>query len=745
MFSPILHRLLLTAALVGFGCVVLCAAEAPAPAKDAAVSPQQTASASAPATTPAKTADKPAEKAATPEKQPELSADMPIEFNNETKDLIARENAELITPQFSVQADQLTLNQKTNIATAEGNVRLSYRASRILTQRAEYDIKAKRIHAEQLRAGLNPLYLKGNSVDGTPEGMVINNATLYFVEPDPYALNLAASSMTILPDPYRVVIKDATFRLGPVPFFYLPSYTQTLNDRPPFRVKLNGGTRKSLGVYGETSIWYTKDPVWAPGVMFDYYQKRGPMYGPMLQYNYTKKEGWDQVGDFKAGFIHDKDPGADDAGVPLPTNRYYYEWTHKGHLTERVDITSVLNWWSDSRVTRDFRQDYWEQNQYPDNFTEITYKGDFYYVDAFSRYQVNDFYGVQQRLPALSFDMVPVQIGKTGIYQQSQVAYSHLVQDAFSGSPSLTDQMSNRYDLYYGVTRPFNPNGWSTITPVTGGRITHYADAVDPSGQYTRFLGQFGLDAEMRMQGDWNVQQDTWDINGLRHILRPVMQYRYIPAASQGASRIPVIDAFVDEDFPQTLDLGNMRNIDQIYDLNTVRVGFENLLQTRGQNTMAARDLVYLNIYQDFSFAENNPTYNGHYSDTYTMLGIKPAQWLQFDVFNTFDSPSLTLNEIRTRTRFKNGDKWHIDLNTDYIQEDSNQYFVQVFYRINERFGVHGLWRYDIVYGGMTEQIYGVSQKLGNSWVIWYELAYREGTEDYGGLSFNVRIDVLAF
>ncbi len=675
---------------------------------------------------------------------PELSADQPIEFDQNTQELIARENAELVTPQFTVKADKLSYNRQTQVADAQGNVRLAYHAARILTRRAQYDVQQKQIRAEDMRAGIGRLYIKGQTVDGNAEAIAVNNATLYFVEPDPYAINLAAEKLTVLSEPYRVRIDSATLRLGPVPVFWLPSYTQGLNDRPPLRVKLNAGSRKSLGFFGETSVWWTKDPVWAPGVMFDYYEKRGPMYGPMLEYDYRKK-GWEQYGDFRAAFIRDQgtDGEYDLLDNPIDKSRYYFQWFHKGHLTERVDVTSVLNWWSDSHVTRDFRKDYWDENQTPDNFMEIVYKGDFFYADAFARYQVNDFYGVQQRLPELRFDMVPVQIGKSGLYQQGQAGYVHLQQRDFSGAPALEDLFSNRYDLYYGLSYPYSPNGWSTITPVLGGRMTHYAHTVNGSDDFTRLLGQIGFDAEMRMHGQWDFNQKTWGINGLRHVFKPIAQYRYIPAADQGSGRIPHIDNYVFESFPPILDLGHMRNLDDMREINTMRIGVENSLQTRGDNGRAARDLLYLNLYQDFNFTKD-PEF-GTYSDTYIMGGLSPARWLQLDVLTRFDSEDLTLRETRARIRFKSADKWFVDFNADYGQNEYEQYYIDAFYRINERFGLHGRWRYDTYYGGFTEQTYGLSQRWGNSWRVRYELSYRRGTEDYKGVSFNIRIDVLGF
>jgi len=199
-----------------------------------------------------------------------------------------------------------------------------------------------------------------------------------------------------------------------------------------------------------------------------------------------------------------------------------------------------MYWWSDSNVLRDFRQNQWQNNQLPDNFVEADQRDENFIVSTFVRYRPNDFELVQQRLPETRFDLMPTPVfNGTGIFQEGQASYVQLIQQSLTAGPTLH---SNRFDAYYGWRRPINPTSWMTITPVVGGRITNYQDTLNDQGQFTRFLGQVGFDANMRSYGVWSYSNPTWGIQGLRHVMTPILMYRYIPDAQQGTGKIPVID-----------------------------------------------------------------------------------------------------------------------------------------------------------------------------------------------------------
>jgi LPS-assembly protein len=672
---------------------------------------------------------------------PRLSADQPLEIDQSKKGVVvARQNALLETPTLRLQADTISLNEETGQAEASGQVQLSQKALRVLARKASYDAQKKEVTAELLRMGKPPLYVEGHTLTSTASNATITDATLYFNEPDPYGLNIHASKVLYDAGTQDITLQGATFRLGPLPFLYLPTYTQKRTDRPPVSVQTRFGYRSDLGAYAQSTTFWTQNPTIQAGGLLDYYSKRGVLFGPGLKYDYITDPNWFQSGTLESGYIDDHgNRGLDLNNNAIPSNRYFIDWDHKGTINGLFDITSSMYWWSDSYVLRDFRQGQWQDNQLPDNFVEADQREQNAIVSAFVRYRPNDFEVEQQRLPEVRYDFMPTPL-MAGIFQEGQASYVQLIQQSLSGGPTLH---SNRFDAYYGWRRPINPNSWLTFTPVLGARITNYQDTLNDQGQFTRFLGQAGFDAEMRSYGLWSYSNPTWGINGLRHLLRPVLMYRYIPDAQQGQGKIPVIDQEVFTPYPPVVDLNTTRSVDLLYNTDLLRYGVENILQTRATSGYGSRDLASFNIYNDiqFSRAPGQPAF----SNIWTTFGLSPADWVHFDIFTRFDPTVLTMREIRTRLRFIDGERWAVAIYTDNLQHQLDQYWLEAMYKISERYQLTGRWRYDQNLGYITEQVYGFKQRLGNSWDITYEIAYYRGTTNQNGIGFNIKFDLLAF
>jgi len=98
-------------------------------------------------------------------------------------------------------------------------------------------------------------------------------------------------------------------------------------------------------------------------------------------------------------------------GRPIGERRGFAEWEHQQQLTDNLTLTAQLNYWKDSAILRDFRPEAFFNVQEPDTFAESVYTGKNYFVSAFVRYQPNSFQVVQQRLPEVRFDMLPLAVG----------------------------------------------------------------------------------------------------------------------------------------------------------------------------------------------------------------------------------------------------------------------------------------------------------------------------------------------
>src|SRR5690606_31108378 len=102
--------------------------------------------------------------------------------------------------------------------------------------------------------------------------------------------------------------------------------------------------------------------------------------------------------------------GVDILGRPVERNRFFADWRLIGGINNQIDLVGTLNWWSDSEVTRDFRDELFQHNPTPDNFFEATYRGENYLIGSFIRFRPNDWEQNVVRLPEVSFNLVPTEI-----------------------------------------------------------------------------------------------------------------------------------------------------------------------------------------------------------------------------------------------------------------------------------------------------------------------------------------------
>lgn len=682
---------------------------------------------------------------------------------------------EVVMGDLVLEADRLTYDKSRQQADIPGEAKIKLDGMRIVARDAQASLAREleginpNLSTGELRMGMPPGYMGAKSMRAEQRkldgGLSVTTATLegvkiYYQEPDFWSLSVDASRISytvekreeeeLETDDILVRVEEAIVRIAGIPVFYLPSYEQRGLDIPPVRPELHAGQKRKQGVFLRTTTYFVADENWQPGLLLDGYTKSGVLVGPALRYQLGGDDAANSTsGGIESGWIKDQgDRGTDDYGNPISANRWFLEWNHKQRIADAVEITSSLNYWSDTSVLRDFRPSDFNEDQRPDSFFELVRPDNFYYASLFARYRPNDFQNVQQRLPEVRFDLNPVEFYETGIYQHFSASATYLEERSsaeLSVLPGGADEVeSPRIDFYYGLTRPVKPVEWFTFTPVAGVRSTTYFQPTDGSDAYTRVLPQVGFDMQLLAQGQWNYQNEFWGIRGLRHQLRPVMQYRWIPAAEKGGDRIPVVDRSSFVPYPSIIDLGQRRDTDDLWAQQLLRIGVENVLQTQAED-YGSRDLAWFNVYQDFR--DTDRVGERTLSDTYLALGLSPAYWLQLELYNRLDPYSWNSNEITSRIRVRDGDRWSMWFGSQYITDvdRTNQFFWGGEYNLNSEFSVIGQWRFDREIDKLTEQYYGVRQRLGNSWTIEYSVRYRERAREDSDFSFGLSLRLSSF
>ncbi len=298
--------------------------------------------------------------------------------------------------------------------------------------------------------GEYPLNLTGASASGDRHTLTLNDAKATFHEPGPFVPTLRADRLIYAPDT-KLQAEGAHLGIGGVRPVGFHLFKQNLNEPLLSYVSLSAGYRASLGATLESGLRLPVGDDIRLGLDLGIFTERGLMWGPAASYGNVNGEN-PFKGYLRSGFISDHgDRLTDVLGQPVPKNRGYVEWEHQQQITPDLTLMGELNYWKDSEILRDFRPTEFFSVQQPDSFLESVYRGDNYFVSAFARFQPNDFQSVQQRLPELRFDLLPLTIGN-GFTETFNSSIAVLRDVPPTGGPTLD---STRFDAFYSLNRVF--------------------------------------------------------------------------------------------------------------------------------------------------------------------------------------------------------------------------------------------------------------------------------------------------
>ena len=658
-------------------------------------------------------------------------------YSDATKETVITGDARLVYGDTLLTADEIRYNAGTRLATATGHFILTYGKRRLVADEGTYNLATRALNVHNLRLGEFPIYLSGDTVEGSIDEMGFTNATVFFRENASYTPSIHAQRLTYA---RGKIVRAEGLSLGLLGghFISMPRFEQALDTDFVSYISAHFGYRGNLGLFTELGLHVPVAPGVRLGADVGLYSARGVMVGPSGRYHQADADGT-VTGSFRSGYIYDGgNRGTDVLGQQVPRSRSYVEWEHQQQVGEHFALNGRFNYWSDSEILRDFNHKAFNRVQQPDSFLEAAYTGDNYSLSAFARVNPNSYFRMQERLPEVRFELLPSTL-VPGVTERFAASAAVLQADAFGPDPK---RRTNRLDTYYGLEHTFAPAPWLAFTPVAGGRVTHYTDALGNSGAYTRTIGEIGFDTHLLTSGTFDYKNPLWEIDGLRHLFVPTLSYRYAPEAGNGRASIPPIDRRVFSTYLQPLSIGDSRNLDDLTALNTLRLEFGNTLQTRDA-TYGSRNLASLNFAADYRFdhvAGRKPL-----SDIYTELALTPAPWLRWEVFHRFDPHTPSQQELNTALELVDQDWWSARVATHFLKNNYQEYFLEYRQRLNEVYDVTALWRYDARNNRFNEQSYGVWQRLGQTWAVKYEVSFFDGPRRESAFSLNIEVELLKF
>jgi LPS-assembly protein len=659
-------------------------------------------------------------------------------YDANTRTLLLRGDARLVYGDIVLTADEIEYRRESNDVAARGNFILTNAGRRLVAESGSYDLDTGLLHVRNLRVGEFPIYVHGESVEGTLDELTFTNATIFFREDASYAPSIKARRIV-----YRRgrIVSGEGLELGflGAHLVRLPTFEHDLSSELISYFVAKVGYRRRLGLLAEAELRLPVAPGVKAGADLGLYTARGLMAGPSMEYD-RQADGNRTRGELTSGYISDSgDRFSDLLGRPVPRDRSHLSWWHQQRVGERIALDTQFNHWSDSEILRDFSPRRFHPVQQPDSYLDASYAGDNFIVGAFARFHPNRFHRVRERLPEIRLDVLPSE-APLGFHERLHASLAVLEEDAFLNLPG---RRSTRLDAYYGIERPLPVAPWLTLTPVAGFRATHYADAVGGREDYTRTLGEVGFDARARITGVFDYRNERWDLDGLRHLIEPRLSYRYAPRADDGRPYIPDIDRRVFSTYLQPLSIADQRNIDDLDRLDTLRLSLHQSLLTRDA-ALGSRELASLDLAADYRFSRRPG--QRPLSELHWEFALQPAPWLRFELYQRFAPQTRSSQELNYALELTDQDWWSARVSSHYLRGDYEEYALDYRRRLNEVFDVVGRWRYDAERSRFNEQSYGVWQRLGQTWAVKYEVSFFEGRRDRDSkFSFNIEVELLRF
>ena len=508
-------------------------------------------------------------------------------------------------------------------------------------------------------------FISGKSAERTPKGGIeIEGAKVTTCE---YACDhhehysISSSTVQVWPDDddessryvkdsdhYSMLAYNNVLRVFDIPIFYFP-----ILYKPPWDkglgIHARGGSNTDWGYYLQLKkVFKVPTGQYLPNtkvsLFADFYSKRGFGGGAALETT-TQNTRTDA---FVYG-IRDKDVKKRKARMKFPEDRYDLWVSHLNHITPRLDFRGHFEKLSDIDFLHDFFRTREDIDPQPTSFGSLEYQFDRLSLALYVRPRVNDFFSVVEKLPEIRLD-VPRQELFKGLYYQGEMSLNYMRMKwrdhhypRSKGGNNIKDYQSFRFDSLNMFYYPFKVSKINFI-PRAGVRFTGYSKSSkqkidndmlinyakvdnpyvdDPSaitnydskggGQF-RVAAEFGLEVNTKFHRNWSdVKSAFWELDGLRHVVVPYVNYNFIPKPTVDRKKLYYFD-----------------DIDRIEEQNFVRVGVKNRLQTRrgAYGAQEIYDWASIEHYIDFHFNNTNGDGMGNFG---TKIHFQPFAELSFD------------------------------------------------------------------------------------------------------------------
>ena len=668
-----------------------------------------------------------------------------VEFDTETHIATATNGVLVRYGGGVLTAQSATINQATSEVLADGNVRIQQGDLIWASDHLRYNFNTRQIVSEQFRTGKNPVFAAGYGLHADISNSVYVATNAYVTSEDtthPF-MRVRAKSIKIIPG-QRIEAHGATVYVGKVPVFYFPWYSRDLTGTGP-KFMATPGYRSLYGGFllGRYNSILNEQ---LDGVIHvDYRTRRGVGVGPDANYDLGR---WG-AGTFSYYYLHDQDPNANaEHDLPLPDNRQRVNFSYLASPITNLEVRSVVRYESDWSVVRDYFTREYRRDPQPSSFLEVNKFWSNFSLDAYAQPQVNEFLETVERLPDIRLTGFRQQLGETPVYYESESSAGYYRRSfaenaGTNGAPPGLDYEAARADSYHQLLLPYTFMGWLNVTPRVGGRFTYYSRATGPGATTDEiYRGVFNTGAEVsfKVSRTWaGFESRFFDMDGLRHIFEPSVNYVFVPQPNYRPPELPQFDYRFPSLRLLPIEFPDYNAIDAVDSANVFRLGMRNRVQTKREGAVA--NVLSWDLYTDWRVhpESGQSSFDGIYSD----ISFKPRAWLTLESLTQFDIDAGNWRVALHTITIQPNSKWSWGLGHWFVRDQApfpiglgqgNNLFINtILYKFDENWAFRTSQHFEARDGRMEEQDYTFYRDL-RSWTTALSFIIRQnqnGPTDY--------------
>ena len=685
-------------------------------------------------------------------------------------------NVQITYGATTIYCDEAQYDPNSRDVIATGNVRI-YREGQLVTaERAVYNLESKDIIAASSRGESLPFKFSSTSFQNIPGG------TGYLVKEGVFTTSdsanpdwsVRARRARIYPKDH-VVFQDMKLYIGNTPVFWFPYLYQSLNKANAFTI--TPGYSSTWGAYALTNYTFPISDTMGGTIRLDMRSTRGAALGFETEWeDGEKKQNW---GRFRSYVLDDSNPDENNTALAresVESSRYRVSLQARQYFTDDIYATVDINKLSDERLLQDFYEGEFRENPNPDNALSLTKLGDDYELTFLVRSQLNEFLDGTERLPELALDITRQPLFGSKIFYQGETSVGRYNRN-FADSSIAQDYDATRFDTFHQLLLPHTFGGWLSVVPRIGVRGTWYSEsgAITPfmddvtvtladgttqtvkrvterlvkEGSVFRPVANAGLEMSFKASRAYeDVQNRTLGLDGLRHIVQPYMDFSFV-RAGEDSRDILKFDRLQRSTQPPPIEFPSFNSIDSIQDWNILRLGMRNRLQTRRDNNT----INWLEMDTFFDVRFDRPEFGGLEPDLGTFSNIvnrlrwAPLTWVNFTLDSQFPLLEEGFTEVNSRANFFVNDKVQFNVGHRYLDgnvlfRDSSLLDVGGYFRLNDNWGFSFRETYEFNEGVLQNQRYELHRDL-SSWVASLGVLARNNSA--GGKNVNDYGVVLTF